>query len=478
MPIISTSRSVQRKISSTTLKNIYMCVITATAIVFIIWWSEDIVKAKVHCPTHTDPKIRNHFVVRNSSCSRVWSPKIYKSFDEDELNVVFLCKIGTRPNVKLQMLSTRVSPNTNNIVGESATIQHATSRVFNVAGDEFSLGQITMGEIGQQDIYPLNACSDLMYQNTSACRVCFGTFADEYCYYPSRPISLIEGGAWGENIPRLTPSLSQRCQSAMWKRSNASSIWIPVSDFHVTNGIAPYHAGTGLSRGLRLKHGPHVGRMVIAVHYNCDVFGDGPQRQAAMYRAGLLYSDDGIVWTAGQMLPKRWTESHVTEMINGSLIMSSRQDWYPWMVDKYNPTRMLARSDDGGSTWAEIWDITTDDQRWLVYPRIAAGIATDHNTGDIYQVWQDQMWQGSGGIRVLKSKDGGKHWDPFATLGYPTFVVGYADIIVHNNCIIVAFMESRDGAGPIPQKWAEPVGYNNNKRLSHSSGMVVIILNL
>ena len=470
MPITSTTQYIRRPI---VWKNIGVLCLCMIALGFSIYW---VVHWSVNSPT--DPRVRTHFVIRNHTCNRLWSPKVYESFTEDQINVVFLCKTGTRfVDAKLQFLSSGVHLNAKtNIVDEAVSVTHATSRVFNTAGDEFSLGQPELGEVIQQD--KLNACSQLMYQNTHECRTCFGTLADEYCHIPSRPKSRIEGGAWGEHVPRLTPSISQQCQSTMWRRPNGSSVWAPVVDFHVINGIAPYHAGTGLSRGLRLKYGPHAGRMVIAVHYNCNVFGDGPQRQAAMYRAGLLYSDNGISWTAGEMLPTSWTECHITEMTNGSILMSSRRDWAPWFVDKYNPTRMLARSDDGGSTWSEIWDITTDDQRWLVYPRIAAGIATDHNTGDIYQIWQDQMWQGSAGIRVLKSKDGGKHWDPFAVLGYPTVVVGYADIIVHKNSIIAAFMESRDGAGPIPQKWAEPPGYNNNKRLSLSGGIVVSILDL
>ena len=67
----------------------------------------------------------------------------------------------------------------------------------------------------------------------------------------------------------------------------------------------------------------------------------------------ILYSDDqGATWTAGQLLPQGWGEAGLTELNNGSLLLSARlSDGYLEMEPPL--MRGFARSDDGGETWAE-----------------------------------------------------------------------------------------------------------------------------
>ena len=62
----------------------------------------------------------------------------------------------------------------------------------------------------------------------------------------------------------------------------------------------------------------------------------------------------GVSWTAGQLLPKGWTECQVAEMQNGSLLMTSRMYGRPWLTPgrpmRSDLRRGFARSDDGGWT--------------------------------------------------------------------------------------------------------------------------------
>ena len=74
-------------------------------------------------------------------------------------------------------------------------------------------------------------------------------------------------------------------------------------------------------------------------------------------RSYALFSDDqGLTWTAGQLLPAGWTEDQLAEMKNGSILMTSRLEGrgFPqWQPDPNNGTdprnhrRGFARSDDG-----------------------------------------------------------------------------------------------------------------------------------
>ena len=114
---------------------------------------------------------------------------------------------------------------------------------------------------------------------------------------------------------------------------------------------------------------------------------------------------------------------------------------------------MMARSDDGGETWAAIWDV--ERQPWLRVPRIASGLGTDFESGDIYWGWQDTLDETGEGLVLLRSTDDGATWNRSRLLlsrkdmlipdpGH----IGYADTIVVNDKVVVAYMSTRNGQDP------------------------------
>ena len=109
--------------------------------------------------------------------------------------------------------------------------------------------------------------------------------------------------------------------------------------------------GGGLASGIALTRGPHAGRLVVALRSDC---GCGQLRASF-----VVYSDDnGATWTGGApmlLLPAfggGWTECEVAELRNGSVLMTSR-NFYG--ASSGQGARLMARSDDGGSTWAANW---------------------------------------------------------------------------------------------------------------------------
>ena len=124
-----------------------------------------------------------------------------------------------------------------------------------------------------------------------------------------------------------------------------------------TTGPANATWGGGLAHGVTLQHGPHAGRLVVALRHDCGC-GD----KSASF---VVYSDDhGQTWSGGalmQLLPEfggGWTEDQVAELHNGSVLMTSR-NFYG--TSSGQGPRLFARSDDGGATWAANWSFFEDE---------------------------------------------------------------------------------------------------------------------
>ena len=137
----------------------------------------------------------------------------------------------------------------------------------------------------------------------------------------------------------------------------------------------PHYGGSGLNHGIQIRNGPHAGRLAMARRLNCKAaMGDHNEQQ--YFHSFVIFSDNngahtpqqrlapaptdrsvvraGVSWTAGQLLPKGWTECQVAEMTNGSLLMTSRMYGSPWLTPgrpmRSDLRRGFARSDDGGWT--------------------------------------------------------------------------------------------------------------------------------
>jgi sialidase-1 len=112
----------------------------------------------------------------------------------------------------------------------------------------------------------------------------------------------------------------------------------------------PFIVGEGeLNHGIELQRGPHRGRWVLPY---CKASIDKNNKYAA--RALAAYSDNGGKnWTQGALTPAYSGEAAITELGNGSVLISFRMEGEH--MPSHPHSRGFARSDDGGATWAEIW---------------------------------------------------------------------------------------------------------------------------
>lgn len=122
----------------------------------------------------------------------------------------------------------------------------------------------------------------------------------------------------GPNGERAPPTGSN---VVVMKSTDAGLTFSPPVPINVTNTWGPHYAGNDLAHGIELvQDGPHKGRLAIARRY------DGTKSVAAAFsRSYVLYSDNqGLSWSAGELLPLDWTECQVAELKNGSLLLTSR----------------------------------------------------------------------------------------------------------------------------------------------------------
>jgi hypothetical protein len=238
---------------------------------------------------------------------------------------------------------------------------------------------------------------------------------------------------WAHQLPPLTAAQLAKCQTGLARSTDEAKTWSEPELLKVNNSLGPLSGGGGLNHGIQIRKGPHAGRLAMARRLNCKaVMGDHNEQQ--YFHSFVIHSDDdGATWTAGQLLPKGWTECQVAEMNNGSLLMTSRMYGSPWLTpghpSRSDLRRGFARSDDGGWTWAEVWYI--EDRQ----PEIMTGTCAQALVSDV-GVSPTMYWSHPGnwteGTEIARanytlhqSTDSGAHWELVDRV-YP-LGAGYSD---------------------------------------------------
>jgi len=143
--------------------------------------------------------------------------------------------------------------------------------------------------------------------------------------------------------------------------------------------------------------GPKAGRLVAALRHDC---GCGDTKASF-----VVYSDHGKTWAGGEdmlLLPQYgggWTEDQVTELKNGSVLLTSRNFFGR---NSGQGPRLFARSHDGGTTWAANWSAYD-----LSDPYCEASVASNPATGEDLVYFGNPSSHGRLNYSVHVSKHGG-----------------------------------------------------------------------
>ena len=187
--------------------------------------------------------------------------------------------------------------------------------------------------------------------------------------------------------------------------TDAGATW--SADGHQRNQYVA--AGNDVAHGIELRRGANAGRLVIARRYD-----SGKGGNADFVRSYVLYSDDqGASWTAGQLLPRGWTECQAAELLNGSLVLTSRLELSGFYCQGWNASNNLncfqrgfARSDDGGATWAQVWYLE-ERQPDIIVNNCENAMASDPDTGTLYWGHPGATNMTRANYTVHSSEDGG-----------------------------------------------------------------------
>lgn len=238
----------------------------------------------------------------------------------------------------------------------------------------------------------------------------------------------------------------QRQQNFMSKsaRPGDPTAWTPATPVTVRapDGTRMGHCGDGYrTHGIELQRGPHRGRLIFprfGYESQCSfntttTMRTRTKRQKPPLHPYAIFSDDhGATFRKGEELSSKnldlvWDENTLTEMANGSVLMSVRIDDAK-NADRKHPdpdamrrgtSRGFARSDDGGATWAQRWTL------WERQPQIPDSPCSDaliysNKTGAMYWghpgEWSDPATGPTPdkGLRanytILRSLDQGATW--------------------------------------------------------------------
>ena len=168
----------------------------------------------------------------------------------------------------------------------------------------------------------------------------------------------------------------------------------------------------------------------------------------------IMYSDDqGASWTLGAALPNQWNECALTELRNGSVVLSPRID-DPENTDRHHPdtnvtrvrtTRGFGRSDDGGATFAQTWTLYERQPEILDAP-CSDAIVYSNRTGMAYFGHPGPLNNSARtNYTLLRSKDQGETWSIWGKVVYPS------------------------GAGYSAMALLNPMGHSNSSSSSSSS---------
>lgn len=147
-------------------------------------------------------------------------------------------------------------------------------------------------------------------------------------------------GLWHSNEKSLSRTYSAT------STDNGKS-WKEVTDItdQVYGGVygegTRYGLFTGSGSGIQLRHGAHVGRLMLVIAARNDAVWGGTMSNYA------IYSDDGgITWNASKNAAcTNGDEAKVVELPDGKILMSIR--------NRAKGNRLFSVSTDGGVTWNE-----------------------------------------------------------------------------------------------------------------------------
>ena len=188
--------------------------------------------------------------------------------------------------------------------------------------------------------------------------------------YPSQAVATLSGatvvfstpGADGHGYYPV--GKNNTAHSYITRSTDDGETWPPLRPF-------PGVLGAGKTHGIALrKANTHAGRLLMP--RIDDMFGHSRNHSAVAF---MLYLDDeGVTWRKGQAMPLGWGEAAIAEMKNGSILWTSRlgppyncsepKHGPPNPACKKYPTpvlRGMARSGDGGETFAETWLVEQDN---------------------------------------------------------------------------------------------------------------------
>ena len=144
---------------------------------------------------------------------------------------------------------------------------------------------------------------------------------------------------WSFHEPETRKSMGGReCRQFHIQSTDGGATWSSPRDLTEMLGSDGHTTVFGSGEGIQLRHGPHVGRLVVPGGFQ--------------HRWGnrTFYSDDhGSTWNVGEIAPRDDVEQlnvrlecKVAELSDGTLVQNVR----------HTPTRVRAFSSDGGVTWS------------------------------------------------------------------------------------------------------------------------------
>lgn len=226
------------------------------------------------------------------------------------------------------------------------------------------------------------------------------------------------------------------CVQWLTRSSDHGATWSTPALANVNASGQPANAtfGGALASGIALSHGPHAGRLLVALRHDCCGQVGG---------SFVVYSDDGgATWSGGQvmrLLPQfggGWTECEVAELKNGSVLLTSRNFYGP---SSGQGPRLFARSDDGGQSWAANWSAYD-----LPDPYCEGSLLSD-SVGSVF--FGNPSHAGHRlNMSVHQSLDGGRTW-PASTVVFGGDAA-YSDMALTRNGSVAVLFERGFGGNP------------------------------
>lgn len=179
----------------------------------------------------------------------------------------------------------------------------------------------------------------------------------------------------------------------------------------------PFVVGEGgLGHGIELQRGPHCGRFVLPYAKASS------SRDRYQGHALAVYSDDNAAsWSVGGLLPDYSGEASLTELSNGSVLITFRMEGEH--MQQHPHVRGFARSDDGCETWNDIYYLDTP---FIDAPSMQA-IDRSEKTGVLY-FGHPGSFTDRANYTIHQSTNEGASWD-FVGVIYPGGA-GYSDVHV------------------------------------------------